>query len=295
MNWGFKMAHVPVLLKETIEVLKPSPGEFFIDGTLGNGGHAREILKNIKPSGTFLGIDWDKNVIEKIQPNLKENKVKVLLVNDNFKNIPVILDEFNLGRADGFILDLGFSSDQIEDSGRGFSFSRDEPLIMTYDSERKPAYEWLRKLNQEKLAEIIGKLGGERFADRIARAIKSKLPKTSKDLSDLIFKILPRNYQRGRIHPATRTFLALRIFVNDEIVNLEKILVQIPKIMKVNGRVAIISFNSLEDRLVKIHFRTLVKNGLAENLIKKIIAPTDFEVAQNPSARSAKLRAIKIL
>ncbi len=294
------MPHVPVLLKEAIEFLEPKPGEFFIDGTLNGGGHALAILKEISPNGTFLGIDWDKNMIEQFKPLVIGHKPSVTLVNDNFKNLPMILENKKLGKADGLLLDLGLSSEQLESgdgrTGRGFSFRRDETLDMRYSEESKPAYEWLEKLKESELAKIIKDFGEERFASRIARAIKKNLPiKTSKVLADIISRAVPKNYTRAKIHPATRTFQALRIFVNQELENLKTVLNCIPEILNPHGRVVVISFHSLEDRIVKYAFRNLYKENKVEILTKKPIVPSKEEILNNPRSRSAKLRAIKIL
>lgn len=291
------MNHIPVLLKEVIEILNPKPGpacrqagNFFIDGTVGSGGHAAEIMKRIGPKGKFLGIDWDEN-----------NLNSLVSVHGNFADLPKILEERKLGKADGLLLDLGMSSEQLERSGRGFSFLRDEPLIMRYQylggrtSEILTAAEVINSFSEKELADIFFKYGEERFSRRIARKIieerRKKRILTTFKLVEIIKKAVPKNYERGRIHPATRTFLALRIFTNQELVNLEKLLNSLGQILKVGGRIAVISFNSLEDRLVKNYFRERAKNGEIEILTKKPIRPTIEEIKQNPRSRSAKLRA----
>jgi len=283
------MKHIPVLLNEVIAVLKPQPGEFFIDGTFGSGGHAQEIIEKIGPSGKFLGIDWDKKQLEKL--------MTCDVINGNFAELPEILEERNLSKANGLLLDLGFCSEQLE-SGRGFGFmGPEEPLLMTYNQEVIPVKDWLKKLSEKELTKIIREFGEERYADRISRAIKqSRRPiETNKKLAEIIQQAVPRNYEHGRIQPATRTFLALRIFANQELLNLEKVLYSLEKILKVGGRVAIISFNSLEDRLVKNYFREKAKEGKLEILTKKPIRPSLEEIKNNPRSRSAKLRAAKIL
>ena len=290
------MEHVPVLLNEVIKILDPQPGEFFIDGTLGGGGHAREIIKKVEPNGKFLGIDWDNAAIGKFRSSVVSHKPSVILINDNYKNIPMILKEKKLGKADGALLDLGFSSEQLTDSGRGFSFLRDEPLFMTYSKETKPAYRVLSEENESNLKQIIREFGEERFAGRIARAIKKNLPiLTSGKLAAVAAGAVPGNYERGRIHPATRTFQAIRIFVNRELENLKIFLEEVPSILNPGARLAVISFHSLEDRIVKNRFRELKTEGLAELLTKKPIIAEAGEIRGNPRSRSAKLRAIKIL
>lgn len=289
--------HVPVLLQESIKALDPKPGEFFIDGTFGSGGHSRAILEKIGSNGKLLVLDWDEE-------NLVKNKLpsapNMLLINDNYANLPEILKKKKLPKADGLLLDLGFSSEQLENSGRGFSFKRDEPLIMTYSRESQPVYRLLAVLNERELEEILQKFGEERFAKRIASAIyqrrKNRQPiRTSGELADLVRQSVPKNYERGRMNPATRTFQALRIYANHELENLETILQSLGKIVKADGRVAVISFHSLEDRLVKNYFRDLSKSGKMKIFNKKPITPAPEEVARNPRSRSAKLRAAQLI
>lgn len=305
------MSHVPVLLKESIELLDPEPGEFFIDGTVGCGGHAIEILKRVEPKGKLLGIDWDEKLLksaelkiretfEKNSRDLFEKDSRIILVHGNYAELPEILEEYNLSKADGLILDLGFSSEQLEKSGRGFSFQKDEPLDMRYDQrEGMTAMDIVNKFSEKDLAEIFWKYGEEKFSRRIAEKIleerKKKLIKTAVELVEIIKKAVPRNYDKGRIHPATRVFQALRICVNQELENLETLLKNIGKIVKNKGRVVIISFHSLEDRLVKNYFRELKKQGKAVILTKKPVTAGREEILDNPRSRSAKLRAIQII
>ncbi len=294
------MSHVPVLLHESIRLLDPKPGEFIIDATVDGGGLAAAILEKISPNGLLLGIDWDRRMIEKAQERIAEILKlqfpisEVVLVNDNFARLPEILKERNLGQADGLVLDLGFSSEQLENFGRGFSFQRDEPLIMTYSNDVKPVREILKELSENELAEIIRKFGEERYAKRIAYAIKQqekiKPIETTKELVDAVIPAVPKNYEQGRIHPATRTFQALRIYANKELENLETVLKNLPEILKVGGRAAIISFHSLEDRLVKNYFRDYKKVEKLTILTKKPITASEEEIKENPRTRSAKLR-----
>lgn len=297
-----KLVHVPVLLKEVLEILNPRPGELFVDGTLGDGGHAAGILERISPNGIFLGIDLDKNSIGKFQKKIAAflnfqfpiSKTKVILINDNFMNIAKILKNKNLEKADGVLLDLGFSSNQLA-NGRGFSFLRDEPLLMTYQNNAAPLKNILRELSEEQLYEIVKKYGEERFAGRIAKAIfereRTKPLETSGELADLVKNAVPRNYERGRLHPATRTFLAFRIYVNRELENLETFLDSLEGILAPKARVGIISFNSLEDRIIKHYFRLMAKRSVFNILTKKPITPGIEEIRNNPRARSAKFRA----
>lgn len=288
--------HIPVLLKEIIAVLDPKPGEFFIDGTVGDGGHSVAILEKIGPEGMLLGTDLDETTLEKVKEKIA-TKSKLILVRSNYADLPDILEKENLPKADGLLLDLGFSSEQLT-AGRGFSFSGpEEPLLMTYDRYAVPVKNLIRQLNEPELAEIIKEYGEEHMAKRIAHAIKnSRSPiETNKQLAEIVAKVLPRNYERGRIHPATRTFLALRIYANQELDNLKKLLDSLGRILKIGGRAAIISFNSLEDRIVKNYFREKSKEGIMEILTKKPISPIFEEIKQNPRSRSAKLRAAKII
>jgi 16S rRNA (cytosine1402-N4)-methyltransferase len=310
--------HKPVLLKEVIEILNPKPGEFFIDGTLGSAGHAIEIIKRISPNGIFLGIDWDNESIERAKSKVTSQKSKVILVHGNYADLPEILKKHNLTKADGLLLDLGFSSEQLglgrpasaeASAGKGFSFLKNEPLDMRYNQNQGESASVVVNYHGEKeLADIFFKYGEERFSRRIAKNIieeRKRTPiKTTFDLIEVIKKAVPRNYEKGRLHPATRIFQALRIYVNDELGNLEKLLKNIDKIIKNKGRLAIISYHSLEDRLVKNYFKQLAKQGKAEILTnpegkplvsygaRKPIRPTNEEVQANPRSRSAKLRVI---
>ncbi|HEY4526123.1 MAG TPA: 16S rRNA (cytosine(1402)-N(4))-methyltransferase RsmH [Candidatus Paceibacterota bacterium] len=285
------MSHIPVLLNEVIEYLDPKPGEFIIDGTINGGGHTREILRRISPGGTLLGVDWDSELIAQTKSEFKGEKV--VLAAGNYADLPEILRQNWLPRADGLLLDLGFSSSQLQ-TGRGFSFQKDEPLQMTYDPEAEPAWRLVNELREPELISVIRELGGERFAGRIARAIKVAKPRTTKELRGAIVSAVPRGYERGRIDPATRTFQAIRIFVNRELDNLKMVIAELSQILNPGGRAVILTFHSLEDAIVKNGFRNMAKEGACELLTKKPISPTREEILQNPRSRSAKLRAIKL-
>ena len=269
------MSHIPVLLKEVLEVLDPKPGEFFIDGTAGGGGHSQAIQERIGPNGKLLAIDWEKT-------------------GENYADLPEILLKKNLEKADGLLLDLGFSSEQIG-NGRGFSFQKDEPLLMTYDKNAEPLKEILRELTEEEIEKILKDFGEERFAKKIAKAIYSaerhRPIETTFQLAETVKKAVSAS---GRIHPATRTFMAFRIYANHELENLERILKNLHQVLRGGGRAGIISFHSLEDRLVKNYFRDYAKTGKLEILTKKPIVADFQEIKVNPRARSAKLRAAKI-
>ncbi len=271
--------HIPVLLNEVINILDPKPGEFFIDGTAGAMGHSKAIQEKIGANGRLLSIDWEKT-------------------GENYADLPVILKQKHFEKADGLLLDLGFSSEQLS-GGRGFSFQIDEPLLMTYDPNAEPVKDLLQELSEEKLASIIKDFGEERFAKQIAASVKNqekiKPVKTTQDLVEAIARAVPISYQRGRIHPATRTFMALRIYANHELENLESILKNLDSVLRPGGRAAIISFHSLEDRIVKNYFRNLAKAGKIKILTKKPIIASREEIAANPRSRSAKLRAAQLL
>jgi 16S rRNA (cytosine1402-N4)-methyltransferase len=291
--------HTPVLLNEVLEMLNPKPGEFVIDGTIGGGGHAREIMERLAPGGVFLGIDWDAEAIGKLQEELPGDRglKRFVLKNGNYADLPAILKAEKLGKADGLLIDLGFSSDQLA-KGRGFSFKENEPLIMTYSLETLPAYKVLRQLRKEEIVEMIKELSDERYSRPIGEAIWQRERKnpieTSGELREVIKNVVPKRYEGGRIDPATRTFQAIRIFVNDELGNLERLLKHIPEILNPGGRAVIVSYHSGEDRIAKNIFRDLAKEDIAEILTKKPIQATGEEVAVNPKSHSAKLRAIKL-
>ncbi|MDP1719162.1 MAG: 16S rRNA (cytosine(1402)-N(4))-methyltransferase RsmH [bacterium] len=270
------MPHTSVLLNEVLQFLDPKPGEFIIDGTFGAGGHSRAIQEKIEGQGRLLAIDWEKT-------------------GENYADLAEILKTKKLGKADGLLLDLGFSSEQLG-GGKGFSFQINEPLAMVYDTNRTPVRQLIKELTEQDLAEIIRDLGGERLAGRIARVIKETIRKkgieTTFDLAEAVKSAVPGNYEHGRIHPATRTFQALRIYANNELGNLEKVPKDLPKILKPGGRVVIISFHSLEDRIVKNYFRDYAKEEKVKILTKKPVEATDEEVHNNPRSRSAKLRAV---
>jgi len=303
-NAEMKSAHIPVLLNEVLEILELKSGKVLVDGTAGSGGHAVPTIEKLAPDGIFVGIDWDGESVKKLEASLRQGyggqaRIKKLILREgNYADLPEILKAEKIDKVDGVLLDLGFSSEQLEE-GRGFSFTKDEPLIMTYSVDRLPAYRALAQLSKMELTEIIRTYGEERYAGPIAKAIwereRKQSIKTSGELQEVIRRAVPKSYERGRINPATRTFMALRIYLNDELGNLEKFLRSVPQIMAKGGRVAVISFHSLEDRLVKNHFRDLAKAGKAKLITKKPITPDEAEKRNNPRSRGAKLRAIEII
>jgi len=291
--------HIPVLLREAIEDLNPQQGEFFIDGTLGGGGHTLAIAERIGSLGKMLCIDWDQNAVLNFKKQEGRDVPEIIVKNANYRDIPEILKDQRLPKADGMILDLGFSSDQVEDAERGFSFLHDGPLDMRYSGEYESAADIVNQYREHELETMFRAFGGERYAGRIAKAIcemrKRKKFETTKELEDVIFHAVPLLSRKGKIHPATRVFQALRIAVNHELENVALILRTIPECVKSGGRITIITFHSLEDKIVKEGFKTLVNNGKAEFIHKKPISPQRNEIKSNPRSRSAKIRSIKIL
>lgn len=295
------MAHIPVLLQETLKFADPKPGECFIDATIGNGGHAKAILERLLPGGRLLGIDWNSDAIMNIEKKLqKEIRMNVLIVEiGNFAEIARIARRKNFSRVNGIIADLGVSSEELEESGRGFSFKKSEPLLMTYDAHPNPnaltAAKIVNEFPEETLQNMFREFGEERYAAKIARAIvaarRAAPIRTSKELADIIADAVPRRRSR-RIHPATRVFQALRIAVNDELENLRAFLNGGFELLDRGGRMIVISYHSLEDRIVKQEFRQRASGGIAALLTKKPVRPSAEEIRRNPRARSAKLRAI---
>lgn len=289
--------HIPVLLHETIAALDLHPGDFAIDGTVDGGGHAAAILERIGDQGKLLGLDLDPELLAKCKARIA-NRPNVVLRQGNYVDLPEILTKENLRKADALLLDLGFSSEQMEREGRGLSFASDAPLAMTYDPAATPFYETLRKLSEDEIAEILQELGEERYAKRIAKAIcareRQKPILTTRELAELVAETVPKNYERGRLNPATRAFQAFRIYANDELGNLHHLLERLGDVLAPGGRIAIISFHSLEDRIVKNCFRDLSRDGKLEIITKKPITATEQELNLNPRARNAKLRVANL-
>ncbi len=289
--------HTPVLLQEVLQALDPKPGEFMIDGTLGAGGHARELIKRVGKFGMFLGTDWDPDAVLHFKVPESGEVQRVIVRNASYTAIPEILKDEELPKADGLLLDLGFSSTQVEDAKRGFSFLHDGPLDMRYTTGGISAAEVVNSYRENELADILYQYGDERFSRQIAKRIveerRTARIMTTRRLADIVVTATPARFRHGRIHAATKTFQALRIYVNHEFENIESILNSLDGVLKPGGRVAVITFHSLEDTIVKKKFQELAKEGKAELLMKKPLAPTDEEVEKNPRSRSAKLRALR--
>jgi len=289
MNELSPTCHVPVLLDEIVDWLQPQPGKRLVDGTLGGGGHTRALAAGVAPNGLVLGVDLDPEAIQRASETLRAMPVQVVVA--SYVDLPEILNELSIEHVDGIVLDLGLSSDQMADEERGFSFSGQGSLDLRFDPTRgDPAWKLLERLDEQRLADLIYRYGEERMSRRIARRIVAQRRehpiRTADQLADLVRGCVPRS--RGhRIDPATRTFQALRIAVNGELESLERALARLPDCLAPGGRLAIISFHSLEDRLVKHAFRS---DDRLEVLTRRPVRPTDEETSSNPRSRSAKLR-----
>lgn len=286
--------HVPVMLKEVVEFLRPSPGKIMVDATIGCGGHARPLLERIRPQGRLIGIDQDQQAIEATRKDLKEFSDSLFLVYNNFKNLTDILKSLEIERIDGILFDLGVSSLQLDTDYRGFSLKYNAPLDMRMDARSKiSAFELINTLPFEELSNILRTYGEERFHARIARAIVERRKKsvitTTGELSQIVIKAQPV-HRFYKIHPATRTFQAFRIAVNNEIDCFRVALEQCIKFLNPGARICVLAYHSLEDRVAKHSFRHMEKQGQVLRLHKKPLRPSQTELAQNPRARSAKLR-----
>lgn len=293
------MSHEPVLTREVLEVLAPDRGGLFVDCTVGAGGHSVALLE--AGATRLLGLDRDPSALALAAEALKTFRDRVELVHADFRELDAVLDGRGVGTINGALADLGVSSMQLDGTGRGFSFQRDEPLDMRMDpTSSRTAADLIRQSSELELAGVISQYGEERHARRVARAIvqaRERAPiDTTRQLADLVRRAIPR---RGwsRIDPATRTFQAVRIWVNQELEGLEQFLMRLLRRMATGARAAIIAFHSLEDRIVKHTFRSIERAGdvSARILTRKPIVPSEDEIARNPRARSAKLRAIERL
>ncbi|MFH1472988.1 MAG: 16S rRNA (cytosine(1402)-N(4))-methyltransferase RsmH [bacterium] len=298
-------AHVPVLLQESVDNLQLESGETFLDGTIGGGGHSSLVAKTFGEKVKIIGLDRDQRAIERSGERLEKLTKNFCLVNESFRNLDKVLEGLGISSVDAILLDLGLSSDQLEETGKGFSFQRDEPLDMRMSEEGITAADILNTFSEDVLELILRGFGEERYSRRIAHEIverrTSKPFKTTFDLIEVVMSATPASYHRGRIHPATRTFQAIRIAVNEELNALEEGLEKAFEFLRPGGRIAVISFHSLEDRIVKNFFKNLAleeKIRLVTNPSKglragKPITPSEEEVSRNPRSRSAKLRVIE--
>ncbi len=291
------LEHKPVLAEEVLQYLAVREGGIYVDCTVGSGGHALRILQQIGSNGRLIGIDRDKTALLKAQEVLAPFSDQVTLVHNNFSEIRLILQQLEIPRVDGILFDLGVSAIQLLTPGRGFSYNYDAPLDMRMDQEgtKVTAYDLVNKLDEKELAAIISRYGEEKWARKIAKFIvehRRKAPiTTTGQLVEIIKAAIPAAARRRGPHPAKRTFQALRIAVNDELSSIVKGVEEAITLLKPGGRIVVISFHSLEDRLVKNIFRRWEREQYLEILTRKPVVPTPGEVRSNPRARSAKLRA----
>ncbi|MBN1548431.1 MAG: 16S rRNA (cytosine(1402)-N(4))-methyltransferase RsmH [Syntrophaceae bacterium] len=303
--------HTPVLLEEAIASLRCRPGGIFVDGTVGGGGHARRILEKTGPDGLLIGLDRDDDALRESENNLASFGTRKILRKANFSQISEILTDLGISEVDGILLDLGVSSHQLDTPNRGFSFAAGESLLdMRMDREQKiSAYEFVNRASEVELSKVIWEYGEEKMARKIARAIvrarRTSPIMTTTSLTDIVVQALPPDQRNRKIHPATKTFQAIRIRVNDELNSLEKGISSGLDKLKSGGRFSIISFQSLEDRIVKNAFRLWSKSCVCppgvpictcghqpklKVVTAKPITPTATEIKMNPRARSARLR-----
>jgi len=298
------MSHVPVLLKEVIHYLDPQPNENFIDATIGEAGHTMAILEKNKPNGKVLGIEINSELFQKLQRVQDENselstKKRLIVVNNSYVNLREIVRKNDFHPIHGIVFDLGICSWQIESSGKGFSYQKDEPLDMRFNPNQDlTAAEIINFWEIEEIEKILREYGEERYSHRIALALKEARKKEriigTQQLIDILKRTLPKNYDNKRIHFATRVFQALRIAVNQELENIRQGLKETIEILGPKSKIVVISFHSLEDRIVKKFFKEQEKNNKLQILTKKPISPSAEEIKKNPRSRSAKLRAAQI-
>ncbi|HPL63805.1 MAG TPA: 16S rRNA (cytosine(1402)-N(4))-methyltransferase RsmH [Syntrophales bacterium] len=307
MNYEY---HKPVMVEEVVRGLDCGPGKVYVDGTAGGGGHSEEILKRSSPDGKLIGIDLDRDALAESGRRLAPFGKRAVLVAGCFSDMPEILDRLGIEKVDGILLDLGLSSHQLDTAGRGFSFTLDGPLDMRFDCASGPdAGELVNRLPEKDLARIIREFGEEPMAGRVARSIvqaRRKAPlRTTRELADLVYRAVPARRRRPGIHPATKTFQALRIAVNSELDALKAAVEGGIDRLRKGGRFCVISFHSLEDRIVKDAFRSWERDCVCPPglpfcscsrrrklrvLTRKPLRPPPEEIRENPRARSAKLR-----
>jgi 16S rRNA (cytosine1402-N4)-methyltransferase len=305
--------HKPVLLHEVIRYLRCTPGKFFVDGTVGGGGHARAILEKTAPDGRLIGIDWDEKALVKARSNLQSYEERLVLVRENFALIGSVLARLHIQAVDGILLDLGLSSFHVDEAERGFSFNLAGPLDMRMDTrEKSTAAHLLNTLSEDKLSEILWNFGEERWHRRIARNIvrarDEEAIETTDRLAKVVYRAIPAGKRPRQRHPATRTFQALRLAVNRELDHLQTFLQGALDWLRPGGRLAIISFHSLEDRMVKQAFASWARScrcparspicqcegrALVQLVNKKPVLPSESEIKANPRARSGRLRVVE--
>jgi 16S rRNA (cytosine1402-N4)-methyltransferase len=294
------MKHITVLQSEAVSALELSPNYIVVDATFGAGGHGKLICEQLGKEGVYIGIDADATAFAENTLEDRSNGPRVHLVNDNFANLNNVISSLHIKEVDAVLADLGWRTDQFTDGGKGFSFNGDEPLLMTYGDPEKytfTAYDIANSWEEENIADVLYGYAEERHSRRIAKAIvearRSGEITTSLQLANIIEEAVPHFYRKGKIHPATKTFQAMRIAVNDEFGTLETFIKQALNHLAPQGILAIITFHSLEDRIVKLRFREYAQTDSFQILTKKPIVASREELLQNPRARSAKLRVIQ--
>jgi 16S rRNA (cytosine1402-N4)-methyltransferase len=305
------LKHIPVMISEVLHYLDCKPGKIYVDGTLGGAGHARAICSKISPGGVFIGIDQDIDAIKNAKNVLESFNITIRLFHGNFINLPEFLRQLNIKAVDGILLDLGISLHQIESSGRGFSFLRDEPLDMRMNKMSGiTAEDLINTLDEKNLKKIFREYGEERWAGQIAKKIaasrKQKAIKSSRQLAQIVCDAVPKSSFHQKIHPATRVFMAIRIAVNRELEMLDVFMENVADLLNPKARLCVLSFHSLEDRIVKHRLKTLEKGCVCPSdfpecvcnqkpilrlLTKRVVRPSIEEIERNPMARSTKLRA----
>jgi len=294
--------HTPVMLKEVIDNLNLGPGKIIVDTTIGTGGHSEGILQRITPGGRLIGIDRDQESLAMSKERLRNFSDSCEFIYGNFIDLDNILKNLNIKKIDGILFDLGISSFQLEDPNRGFSFQNESPLDMRLDRNSYiSAYDLVNNLNEEEISALLWTFGQERWHNRIAHLLVKEREKqpitTTLELSNIVVKAIPYRYRHKyyRIHPATRTFQAVRIAVNRELETLETAIAKAVELLDKTGRICVISFHSLEDRIVKFSFRKFASEGLLNIITPKPLTPTLAEIEENPSSRSSKLRVAQRL
>jgi 16S rRNA (cytosine1402-N4)-methyltransferase len=293
--------HIPVLLDATLRALNPQPGQTFVDCTVGLGGHAAAILERVGPTGRVIGIDFDPANLERARAALSRVGENFTLVHNNFAALPTVLAQLGVERVDGVLADVGVASTQIDDPDRGFSYRQPGPLDMRMDPTRgQPASALINRMSEREIVAALLELGDETDAPQIARLIvehrKAEPITTTEQLTAIVCEARDFTLRRAagaKLHPAARTFQALRILVNRELANLDRLLAVLPDVLKPDGAAAIISFHSGEDRRVKDAFKRGLRDGVYESISPDVIVADEAEQRANPRSRSAKLRWAK--
>ncbi|MFH1888607.1 MAG: 16S rRNA (cytosine(1402)-N(4))-methyltransferase RsmH [Candidatus Omnitrophota bacterium] len=292
--------HIPVMVKEVIDYLDLSPGKVIVDATIGTGGHSKAIIERIMPGGRLIGIDRDEDSLTVARQRLRDFGSACEFVYGNFVDIEDIMDNLGIREPDGIIFDLGLSSYQLEDPNRGFSFQSEGPLDMRFDRNSFiSAYDLINNLNEEEISAMLWTFGQERWHNRIAHFLVEERQKhsiaTTRELSDIVVRAIPHRYRHYRIHPATRTFQAVRIAVNRELETIETGISKAIELLARSGKICVISFHSLEDRIIKLSFRKFAASGEIKIITSKPLTPQESEVRDNHASRSSKLRVAEKL